>query len=392
MNLNAIRPVGPHVTGVIRFASENAGTEDFRLLDHFEVLGRSYQASTDGQRPALKHHPISTLLAGAGATDKKLRSIPVKVIFNDPANILTARYEAFDGDLNRLACVGDGEHCSRGNFSDGAIEQERCAGPDACEYANGRGIQCQLRTRMAVQIDGQADPLALFEFQSGGIHSYRTLAAKLAMLHALLGELREVPLALTQYERGSAAYGYKDFYVADLTLREGDTLEGAMAKGKAARDARADLGFANMETAVAKLRADAPYALGDDAGDGIIFVHSPTSGAQRTRAHAPTAEAGGLMAAQSISDIVARAKRAGAEAGNEVAAAQSAPSEVAPNVEPPALQGIELPGVSAAPRIEPKPLAATAPDQADKSHTCQLEAPSADATIKRGEELAPTPL
>lgn len=272
MNMNTIRPIGLHVAGVVRFASEGAGTEDFRQLDHFEVLGRAYEPSPvdGGEAPKLKLHPLNDRLlekqAEPSSAERKLRSIPVKLLFNDPENSLSARYESFDTDLNRLVCTGDGTTCVRADVSSGELKEHPCAGPDACLYANEAGRSCGLRVRLTVQIDGQDDPLSVFEVQSSGIHTYRNFAAKLATLKALIGRLRGVPLALRLYERGSPAHGYKSFWVADLGLRDNASLE-SLATGTEEASA---VQYDALENAVATMRKEATFALVDDVEAGLI--------------------------------------------------------------------------------------------------------------------------
>ncbi|GEM_PF-2157907 len=369
MNLNTIKPIGPHVTGLIRFAAENQGTPDFRQLDYFEVLARAYEDPTDdGQPPKLKGHPIGVTLRDATNTaDAKLRSIPVKVIFNDIGNNLSARYEAFDGQLNRMACVGDGEKCSRASFATGQIQEHACAGPDACEFANDEGVQCQLRVRLHLQIEGQPDPLSVFEFQSGGIHSYRALTAKLTMLRALMGgKLRGVPLSLVQYDQGSAAHKYQTFHVADLVLRNGVTPDDALSAAEAAEKSGGP-DFGGMEAAVAQMRQNAPMALGDEV-EGIVFLHN-IAPAVRPRARPAQAEHQAMSGAKRIEDVVAVARKGALKDADEVAKLQTTPDAAAP------LQGIDL-GVA---------VQAHAP-------TSKGAAPHTDATISSSGEMAPTAL
>lgn len=308
MRLNTFKPLGPHVTGVIRFAGENHGTEDYRQLDHFEVFGRSYEGDeAKTYPPRLKEHPLAQQLRGEGA-DSKVRVIPIKLVFDKPENSLSARYEAFDRELNRLACCGDGESAARADFGAGEVNKVQCPGPDACSFANEKGLTCQLSVRLKVQVDGQTDPLSVFEFQSGGIHSYRNLSAKLSTLHALLGgRLRGVPLALKSYERGSAAHEYKPFYVVDLVLRDGDALEALAAGAEAAGTSR--LAFGELEATFEKCVAEAPFTVSDEYDSGVVVFNRPTSAPPRAERR-PTD--GG--AARTIASIVELASSAAAAA------------------------------------------------------------------------------
>lgn len=53
-------------------------------------------------------HPLDEQLR-AKAPNQKLRSIPVRMIFNDPELKLRAEYRLFDSQTGRPDCVGNGE-------------------------------------------------------------------------------------------------------------------------------------------------------------------------------------------------------------------------------------------------------------------------------------------
>ena len=73
------------------------------------------------------NHPIDeTLRAKAG--NNKLRSIPVRMIFNDPELNLRAEYTLFDRQTGRPVCIGNGETCQRSGKK--GIEQHSCPSPE----------------------------------------------------------------------------------------------------------------------------------------------------------------------------------------------------------------------------------------------------------------------
>ena len=75
------------------------------------------------------HHPLdATLRKTAGA---KLRSIPVKLLFDDPDLNLRANYTLFDRQTGRPLCVGNGETCKRALSA--GIQTLACPTPDACD-------------------------------------------------------------------------------------------------------------------------------------------------------------------------------------------------------------------------------------------------------------------
>ena len=276
MKLNQIQPTTPHIEGFVRFASETDGVEQ-RQLDHFEVLARHHNGDGGSGHPALAQHEImGALLPPEEKGKAKLRTIPIKLICDAPENSLTARYEAFDTVVNRMTCAGDGEKGNRAELTTGRIEQVSCAGPESCEYANRMGIQCGLRVRLLMQIEGQKDAFSLFEFQSGSINTFRTLSAKLRMMYASFGRrLRHIPLELAMFTKSSAASNYMPFYVADLRLREGMQPVKALAIAKAQSE-QAEAGaldYAAMEAEIEKMRSDSAWALGDTDADCPIFSY-----------------------------------------------------------------------------------------------------------------------
>lgn len=306
MSLNAIRPVGPHIEGFIRFASEGEG-ETLHQLNHFEVLSRVHQNS-DGGAPKLTQHPIASKLGEITPNKEagQINEIPVRLLFNSPENNLSAKYEAYDTDLNRLVCAGNGENFSRASLISGQTTTGPCPGPDLCAYANDGGVQCHLKVRLKVQIEGQGDPFSIFELQSGSINTYRTVSAKLQMMHAAFnGKLRHVPLTLTIWDKSSAESEYAPFYCADLKLEKEETMSSANKKAEqgALEDTNAGLTIDAMETAVKQMRTEGVLSL-DGSEDAVItFTQNriPGKAARRTMA-APVGD--------DISSVIALAKAA----------------------------------------------------------------------------------
>ena len=277
MKLSQIKPVGPHVEGVIRFASEGQG-EDMLQLDYFDVCARVHQAPQEGAFPTLTPHSITEKLRPKGeeGEQKKIRVIPIRLIADKPANSLKARYEAYDTELGRLLCVGDGEKGERAILSQGTSVSCQCKGPEACDYANGQGVQCALRVRMRVQIEGQDDPFSVFELHSGGINTYRTLSTKLEMMYeAFGGHLRGLPLELGVYAKSSAASAYQPFYVADLRVRSNMNPAEALATMKEQREAESQAGLSldRMEEVIESMDANSALSLGDS--EPSVITYSP---------------------------------------------------------------------------------------------------------------------
>src|ERR1035437_6636293 len=92
-------------------------------------------------------HPLHAILAEA-SPNKKIRSIPVKVLFNDPSLNLRADYSLFDRKTGRPMCVGNGEKARR--YTAVGIKEFPCHSPDGCEL--GRQEGCKPYARLNVII------------------------------------------------------------------------------------------------------------------------------------------------------------------------------------------------------------------------------------------------
>ncbi|XZT90503.1 recombination directionality factor [Acinetobacter baumannii] len=173
------------------------------------------------------NHPIDeTLRAKAG--NNKLRSIPVRMIFNDPELNLRAEYTLFDRQTGRPVCIGNGETCQRSGQK--GIEQHSCPSPSLCPLAQG-GL-CKPYGRLYVNLD-DADEFGTFIFRTTGFNSIRTLAARLAYYHAASGKLLScLPLQLTLRGKSTMQSYRTPIYYVDLTLRDGTSLQDAIATAK----------------------------------------------------------------------------------------------------------------------------------------------------------------
>lgn len=196
-------------------------------------------------------HPLDAALRGGGSA--KLRSIPVRVLFNDPDLNLRAEYSAFDKQTGRPVCVGNGESCRRA--TDSGIEALPCPSPEGCSFGQG---MCKPYGRLNVVV-GDEDSFGTFIFRTTSFNSIRTLAARLSYYQAVSGGLlASMPLELKLRGKSTTQSHRSAIYYVDLVVRSGLSLEEAIAqardidaKRKAAGfdqsglDAVARLGFAN---------------------------------------------------------------------------------------------------------------------------------------------------
>ena len=200
-------------------------------------------------------HPLDEQLR-AKAPNQKLRTIPVRMIFNDPELNLRAEYSLFDRQTGRPVCVGNGQTCQR--LTNQGVEQHPCPSPDLCPLAQGGN--CKPYGRLHVNLD-ESDELGTFIFRTTGFNSIRTLAARLSYYHAVSnGLLSCLPLQLTLRGKSTTQSYRTPVYYVDLTLRDGIHLQEAIQTAKeidqksklsgfnqTALDQIAQQGFANAQ-------------------------------------------------------------------------------------------------------------------------------------------------
>ena len=172
-------------------------------------------------------HPLDEQLR-VKAPNQKLRSIPVRMIFNDPELNLRAEYSLFDRQTGRPVCVGNGETCQR--LTSQGVEQHPCPSPDLCSMAQGG--HCKPYGRLHVNLD-ESDELGTFIFRTTSFNSIRTLAARLSYYHAASnGLLSCLPLQLTLRGKSTIQSYRTPVYYVDLTLRDGVNLQQAIQIAK----------------------------------------------------------------------------------------------------------------------------------------------------------------
>lgn len=183
-------------------------------------------------------HPLDDQLR-ANTPNQKLRSIPVRMIFNDPDLNLRAEYTLFDRQTGRPVCVGNGETCQR--LTNQGVEQLPCPSPDLCPLAQGG--YCKPYGRLHVNLD-ESDEFGTFIFRTTGFNSIRTLAARLSYYHAASnGLLSCLPLQLILRGKSTTQSYRQPVYYVDLTLREGISLNEAIIQAKQIDEQSKQAGF-----------------------------------------------------------------------------------------------------------------------------------------------------
>lgn len=189
-------------------------------------------------------HPLDGQLRKAPGA--KLRSIPVRLLFDAADLNLRANYSLFDRKTGRPLCVGNGETCRRSTPS--GMQTLPCPAPEGCELA--RGGLCKPCGRLNVRIEaagtgvGAGDELGSFLFRTTGFNSIRTLSARLNYFHAVSGGLLStLPLELRLRGKSTTQSHRAPIYYVDLTVREGMSLTEAVSAARTEQDARKASGF-----------------------------------------------------------------------------------------------------------------------------------------------------
>ena len=165
----------------------------------------------------------------------KLRSLPVRLLFNDPSLNLRADYSLFDG---RPLCVGNGEACRRS--SQDGIETLPCPGSDTCRFAEG---QCKPYARFNVRI-GDEDETGTFVLRTTSFNTIRTLVARLQYFEAVSGGLLAcLPLELKLRGKSTTQSHRAPIFYVDLVVRSGMTLEEAITEARRLDTVRREAGF-----------------------------------------------------------------------------------------------------------------------------------------------------
>jgi len=217
-------------------------------------------------------HPLDDQLR-ANTPNQKLRSIPVRMIFNDPDLNLRAEYTLFDRQTGRPVCVGNGETCQR--LTNQGVEQLPCPSPDLCPLAQGGN--CKPYGRLHVNLD-DSDEFGTFIFRTTGFNSIRTLAARLSYYHAASGGLLScLPLQLTLRGKSTTQSFRQPVYYVDLTLREGINLNDAIAQAKKIDEQSKQAGFYQeaLDFTARKGFANAVFEINSEEDSDVIDEFYP---------------------------------------------------------------------------------------------------------------------
>ncbi len=171
--------------------------------------------------------------------DGKLRSIPIRLLFNEPDLNFRADYSLFDRHTGRPLCIGNGETCKR-QCADG-IQSLPCPSPAACSLAQGGACKPYGRLNVAI---GEDETLGTFVFRTTGYNNIRTLAARLHYFNAISGNrLACLPLELRLRDKSTRQSHDTPIFYVDITVRSGLSLEDTLLAAKQLEEARQASGF-----------------------------------------------------------------------------------------------------------------------------------------------------
>lgn len=215
-------------------------------------------------------HPIDEVLRKN--REGKLRSIPVRLLFDDPELSFRANYTMFDRATGRPVCVGNGETCKRVTLN--GIESFACPGPQGCAFAEAGGCKPYGRLHVSIDVDGTAaDELGSFVLRTTGFNTIRTLMARLRYFHAVSGGLLStLPLELRLRGKSTTLSHRTPIYYVDLTLRPEMSLAQAIGEARALWNERKAAG---VDQAALDQAARSGLALGEFEEideDGLAIV------------------------------------------------------------------------------------------------------------------------
>ena len=212
-------------------------------------------------------HPLDEQLR-AKAQNQKLRTIPVRMVFNDPDLNLRAEYSLFDRKTGRPICVGNGETCQR--ITAQGVEQLPCPSPDLCPLAQGGN--CKPYGRLHVNLD-ESDEFGTFIFRTTGYNSIRTLAARLNYYRAASRNLLScLPLQLTLRGKSTTQSYRQPVYYVDITLRDGVSLNDAIAQAQQIDQQCKAAGFSQEALDLTAQQGFANARFETDMDDGLDVV------------------------------------------------------------------------------------------------------------------------
>jgi hypothetical protein len=200
----------------------------------------------------------------------KLRSIPVRILFDTPDNNFRSGYACFNND-GRQVCAGNGEKASR--ITAQGREEVECPGHEFCKF--GQANRCKPYARLLIALESifEKDPLAAFAFRTTGYNSVNALTSRFTQFHALTGgKMSGMSCNLVLRAKSTAKSRRQAIYYVDIEPR-GSLFEAVTsAQDWHKRCSEQSLNLEALDQAVSAGFAAAPYIDSGDAieADGVV--------------------------------------------------------------------------------------------------------------------------
>lgn len=262
-------------------------------------------------------HPLNEALRKEG---QKLRSIPIRLLFDDPDLNFRVSYSLFDRQSGRPLCVGDGQRCHR--VTSTGMQTLPCPTPMACPI--GAGGHCKPYGRLHVRIPQESvhaeeapqtndpprtplheDELGSFVFRTTGFNSIRTLATRMRYLAAVSGGiLASMNLQLKLRGKSTTLSHRAPIYYVDITTPAGLKLQEAVRQAKQHRDLQMAGG---MDQSVLDAAARSGYAMGEfeESDEEVSAVVEEFFTDAESSDSPPAAESSGTDGQQSMTPSLA---------------------------------------------------------------------------------------
>lgn len=225
------------------------GDEIPHMDDHFKVTTLVQRDDRSWESHPIEQKVLPAASDSTSDAERKLRSIPIRVAYNEPRLNVHSSFTCFDRNSGRVLCSSNG-HAARRATESGVVTIV-CPQPEACSF--GARNRCQNMSRFYFHIEGQEDDLGVFVLRSTSWSSLKAIAGRIAAWHgALDGKIAGLPLSLVLVAKSAGPHVGEVIYFADLVQRPGMPMREAIAAAKSFQDERQEAGFSleGMESAL----------------------------------------------------------------------------------------------------------------------------------------------
>lgn len=268
--------ITPPIIGRISIGEtiENNGRRLPKKSDEFHITS-NVQVNGQWAAPPVPEAKAAQQAKQADA-NAKLRTIPVRIMFDTPENNFRANYACFNNE-GRQICSGNGEKASR-RATNGSEEVE-CPGHDFCAF--GKQNRCKPYGRLIVALESQfeKDPLAGFAFRTTGYNSVNALTFRMQQFAALSGgSIAGMPCNLVLRAKSTSASKRQAIFYTDIEPR--GTLRDAVAEARKyhAECLEAGIDLAALDKSVAASFEGNAYVESDEDAEFVaseLYVELP---------------------------------------------------------------------------------------------------------------------